>query len=82
MQYGEMSDVVALYAPTPVLLINGIHDPIFPVKEARQGFEKLQQVYSLLGEEENVEADFFEGPHAWSNNKTLSFLEKHFGPLE
>lgn len=75
---GEMADLVALYAPTPVLLINGIHDPIFPIDAARQEYERLQQVYQVLGRPENLEADFFDGPHAWSNNKTLSFLRQHF----
>ncbi len=79
MQYGDMSDVVALYAPRPVLLINGINDPIFPIQEAREGYAKLQEVYRLLGKEENIDADFFDGPHAWSNRKTIPFLKKHFG---
>lgn len=79
MQYGDMAEVVALHAPRPVLLINGVHDSIFPIKEARQGYEKLRRVYALLGVPENLDADFFDGPHSWSNNKTLAFLERHFG---
>ncbi|GIS60477.1 MAG: hypothetical protein CM1200mP2_27020 [Planctomycetaceae bacterium] len=49
MQYGEMSDVVALHAPRPVLLINGTRDESVPIADARQGFEKLKRVYALLG---------------------------------
>ncbi len=79
MQWGDMSDVVALCAPRPVLLINGTKDMIFPIQQAREGYEKLKQVYALLGVPENIDADFFDGPHAWSNNKTLLFLKKHFG---
>ncbi len=79
LEWGEMSDVVALNAPRPVLLINGINDLIFPIKQAREGYEKLKKIYTMLGVPENVDADFFDGPHAWSNNKTLSFLKKHFG---
>jgi len=36
-------------------------------------------VGALLAVPENLDADFFDGPHAWSNNKTLAFLERHFG---
>ncbi len=79
MLWGEMSDVVALHAPRPVLLINGTKDRIFPVGPAREGFAKLQKVYALLGVADRIDADFFDGPHSWSNNKTLPFLEKHFG---
>ena len=76
--YGDMSDVVASYAPRAVLLINGTRDRIFPIQEASKGCEKLKKTYTLLGKPENIEADFFDGPHAWSNNKTTAFLQKHF----
>jgi len=79
MEWGEHPDVVALQAPRPVLLINGIDDTIFPITEACKGYEKLKKVYALLNVPDNIDADFFDGPHAWSNNKTLSFLKKHFG---
>ena len=78
MPLADMSDVAALYAPTPVLLINGVRDPIFPIDQAREGFAKLQRVYRLLGKSESVDADFFDGEHAWSNRKTIPFIEKHF----
>ncbi|RCS56202.1 hypothetical protein DTL42_00305 [Bremerella cremea] len=81
MAAGEMADVVALFAPRPVLLINGVDDQIFPIDGARRGFDTLKQAYGVLGVPENVDADFFDGGHAWSNNKTLAFLEKHFGEL-
>ena len=79
MREGEMADVVALHAPRPVLLINGIDDRIFPIDGARKEYARLKKVYELLGCPENVDADFFEGGHAWSNNKTLAFLKQHFG---
>jgi hypothetical protein len=74
-----MSDVVSLHAPRPVLLINGTRDESAPIADARQGLEKLKRVYTLLGVPERIEADFFDGPHEWSNGKTLEFLSKHFG---
>lgn len=80
MQYGEMSDVVALHAPRPVLLINGKRDQSAPIADARIGLEKLKHVYTLLGVPGRIEADFFDGPHEWSNARTLNFLAKHFGP--
>ncbi|HUT32311.1 MAG TPA: acetylxylan esterase [Planctomycetota bacterium] len=81
MAWGEMSDLVTLYAPRPVLLINGTRDPIFPIAAAREGLKKLEAAYRLLGKPENIEADFFDGEHQWSNRKTLAFLRKHFGAV-
>jgi hypothetical protein len=79
MAWGEMSDLVALYAPKPVILINGKRDPIFPIAAARKGLKKLKSVYRLLGAPRNIEADFFDGGHEWNNRKTLPFLKKHLG---
>lgn len=79
MEWGDMKEVVASYAPRPVLLINGIKDRIFPIAEAREGYATLQKVYALLDASGSLDADFFDGPHSWSNNKTLPFVEKHFG---
>ena len=79
LQWGEMSDVVALHAPRPVLLVHGIEDHIFPIDSVREGYDKLSRVYKLLGECQNLDADFFDGPHAWSHEKTLGFLARHFG---
>ncbi|WP_186767647.1 hypothetical protein [Blastopirellula retiformator] len=63
----------------PALLINGIDDPIFPIAGAREGFAKLKEVYGVLGVADHVDADFFDGGHSWSNNKTIPFLKKQFG---
>ncbi len=79
MEWGDMAEVVAVHAPRPVLLINGTKDKIFPVDAAKEGYAKLKRVYKLLGVSGRLDADFFDGPHSWSNNKTLPFLKRHFG---
>ena len=77
MEWGEMSDVGALIAPRPFLVIAGLKDTIFPIEATKKAYTKLEETYALLGAPGNLEADFFDGPHAWSNNKTLPFLAKH-----
>ena len=79
MQWGEMREIAALIAPRPALIISGIHDPIFPIKATRRAYRELKEVYKLLGAETSLDKDFFDGPHAWSNRKTLAFLKRHFG---
>jgi dienelactone hydrolase len=79
MHWGEMSDVGALIAPRPALIISGTEDKIFPIEATKRAYEDLARTYELLGASENVESDFFEGVHEWSNRKTLPFLERHFG---
>ncbi len=77
MEWGEMRDVAALIAPRPLLVISGKKDPIFPIKATRQAYGELKNVYDLVQAGANLESDFFDGPHAWSNRKTLAFLAKH-----
>ena len=78
MEWGEMSDVGALIAPRPVLVISGTNDSIFPIAATQKAYDRLAKTYALLGADDNLDHDYFEGPHAWSNNKTLAFLDKHF----
>lgn len=79
MREADMADVVALYAPRGVLIINGTNDRIFPIDGAREQYAKLQQVYKLLDAEDHLDADFFEGDHAWNHDKTVPFLKTVFG---
>ena len=79
MEWGEMSDIAALIAPQPLLIISGEDDAIFPIKATRKAYRKLQETYKVLGFKNNLESDFFAGVHQWSNRKTISFLQKHFG---
>ena len=79
MQWCEMSDVAAMIAPRPLLIINGRSDPIFPFGATRRAYDRLGKTYRLLDFRKNLQSDFFEGGHQWSNRKTLTFLRKHLG---
>jgi dienelactone hydrolase len=79
MNWGEMSDVAALIAPRPALIISGTKDSIFPIDATRTAYATLANTYATLGVPERLDSDFFEGVHEWSNRKTISFLKKHLG---
>jgi len=81
LEWGEMSDAAALIAPRPLLVISGINDSIFPIESTRKAYGQLEKTYALLDAGENLDSDFFDGPHAWSNRKVLPFLKKHFAPF-
>ena len=79
MEWGEMSDIAALIAPRPMLVISGSKDDIFPIDAVKRATATLSKTYKLLGAGGNLDTDFFEGPHAWSHRKVPAFLKKHFG---
>ena len=77
MNYGEMSDVGALIAPRPMLVISGSEDDIFPIEATKAAFETLSKTYDTLGHGDHLESDFFDGVHEWSNRKSIAFLKAH-----
>jgi len=79
LRWGEMSDVGALIAPRPLLVISGTEDKIFPIDATRRAYDTLAGTYAVLGARGHIESDFFEGVHEWSNRKTLPFLQQHLG---
>lgn len=49
LKYAEMSDIMALFAPKPVVIVAGEKDPIFPISATRRAFRNLRRVYSTCG---------------------------------
>ncbi|MBC8076857.1 MAG: acetylxylan esterase [Chloroflexales bacterium] len=70
----EMYDVAALLAPRPLLIEAGIHDPIFPIAAVRDSFARIGRTYALLGAEERLGSDFFDGAHQISGALAYDFL--------
>ncbi|OQA84571.1 MAG: Alpha/beta hydrolase family protein [Lentisphaerae bacterium ADurb.Bin242] len=47
--YGETADAVGLTAPKPVVVVNGVEDPIFPIRAANEQFERMKKIYAAAG---------------------------------
>jgi len=45
----DMPDVLGLFAPKPVVVVNGKDDPIFPIDAVRRGYKHLQKIYDAFG---------------------------------
>ena len=63
LEYGESADVVGLTAPRPLVIVNGIHDPIFPLSAANAQFERLRTIYAAAGAPENCVHVLGDGEH-------------------
>jgi dienelactone hydrolase len=73
-QFGEMSDLVGLVAPRPMLVESGSYDPIFPVASVKKSVTKAKRVYKAFGISNGIDADYFEGRHQISGRKAYDFL--------
>lgn len=49
LKIAEMSDIMALFAPKPVVIVSGKEDKIFPIHGSRRAFKNLQRVYEACG---------------------------------
>ena len=52
MKYANMSDVMALFAPKPLVLVSGIEDGIFPIDAAKSSFKEVKNIYKAFEAEE------------------------------
>ena len=73
---GEMTDIVGLILPRPLLVETGTRDPIFPVQVARHSVQRAREMCAILGgnPDVDVEVDEFEGRHSISGRRAYDFL--------
>ncbi len=76
LEIGEMSDLVGLLLPRPLLIEAGTHDPIFPVEAVRASVARAREICAILGGDPDttVEVDEFEGRHRISGKRAYDFL--------
>ena len=65
----EMHELLALIAPRPLLLSTSDEDFVFPNGgwSSRRALARVQPVYDLLGESQNLSSYFFDGGHNFTN---------------
>jgi dienelactone hydrolase len=49
MKWADMSDILGLFAPKPVLITSGEKDGIFPVTGVKKAFKNLKRIYKFSG---------------------------------
>ncbi len=59
----EMSDVLGLFAPKPLLVVAGSEDPIFPIEAVKKSFARLKKIYKDSGAAENCRLHIGDGGH-------------------
>lgn len=49
LKYAEMSDIMGLAAPKPLVIVAGKDDPLFPIIATRRAFRALRKIYAACG---------------------------------
>lgn len=63
LNVAEMSDVMGLFAPKPLVIIAGREDPIFPIAATRRAFKALQRIYQACDAKERCHLVVGNGGH-------------------
>jgi dienelactone hydrolase len=74
--YAEM---VALFAPRPVMVEFGYADRAVQLEGAAAEFAKVTRLYARLGAPERAQIEFFEGGHTVPGRGTFAFLRRWLG---
>lgn len=71
---GEIYDFACSLAPRKLLIESGEKDKLFPINASREAHEKIKRIYALIGAENNIHIDVFNGKHSVSGRKSFDFL--------
>ena len=64
----DHSDFIAAFAPRPAILLAQEHDDIFDVRGTITAFRRLQRLYDLLGQPENIQLHIGPDHHGYSRS--------------
>ncbi len=78
LNLAEMSDIAGLIAPRPLLIVAGLHDPIFPIHAVRSSFKKLKDIYTLAGAPDKCQLYIGKGGHRYYKKPVWSFAKELF----
>ena len=59
----EIADILGIFAPKPVVIVNGKTDPIFPLHAAKSEFVRLKRIYRSLGAQKHCHHVIGHGGH-------------------
>ncbi len=76
MEIGEIYDFASALAPRELLIESGTKDKLFPIEASETAHEKIKKVYSVIGAEDKLHIDVFDGKHSVSGRKSFEFLSK------
>lgn len=77
LQYAEMSDIIGLIAPRPLLFESGIEDPIFPIDGVETAYFTIKKVYATLNQTDHLFWDTFSGSHEIKGTHAYQWLKNH-----
>ncbi len=62
-KYFDMGDLATLICPKKLVIVAGIHDPLFPYADVKKAYETIRKIYAEKGFSDNVALFLGNGKH-------------------
>ncbi|RKX77901.1 MAG: hypothetical protein DRP87_07835 [Spirochaetes bacterium] len=76
LRYGDHAEVAGLICPRALFVEFGTKDPIFPVEASRETYKKVKKMYQIVGEEDRIDFEEFDGVHEFKGNRIFEFFDR------
>ena len=79
-QIGDRSDVIAIQAPKPVLVMGAQSDPEFPPAATLLTVDKMKKTWRLFSGQDRITGRIFDGPHDYNQlmrEQMIGFFNQH-----
>ena len=74
LRYAEMYEIAGLIAPRALFAESGTKDRIFPVDAVRYAVGRAKEIFSVLGAEDRIHLEVFEGAHGFHGVGAFRYL--------
>jgi len=75
-KYFEFGDILGLVAPTPLLVVQGRNDPIFPVEGCQEAISHARKIYASFSAAEKIKLMLADGGHQFYPDLAARGLEE------
>ena len=74
LEVGEIYDFASALAPKELFIESGEKDKLFPITASRQAHDNIKKVYALMGAQDKLHIDVFDGKHSVCGRKSFDWL--------
>lgn len=74
LEAGEIYDFASALAPKELFIESGEKDKLFPIGASKLAHENIKRIYSLLGAQDKLHIDVFNGKHSVCGRKSFDYL--------
>lgn len=76
LDIGEIYDFASALAPKELFIESGTKDKLFPIKASEYAHKNIKKVYSLMGAQDKIHIDIFNGKHSVCGRQSFDWLSE------